>query len=85
MISVTVLSDDDDAADEITYTHLFGRKTRSKQAKNTFFDTESLLYKGVCTCRTLANECQRNMISIDIRIMHEISYGPFLPEGWERL
>src|SRR5215813_9604869 len=38
----------------------------------------------VCTCRTLANECRRNIISINIRIMHEIGCGPFLPEeGWE--
>ena len=52
--------------------NVFWRKTRSKTSKNTLFDRQRSCTK-VCTCSTLANECQRNRRSIDI-CTHVCSY-----------
>jgi len=45
----------------------FEEKQGQKQAK-THFLTGKDTCTQVCTCRTLANECQRNTMSTDVRM-----------------
>src|SRR5215831_19368604 len=58
--------------------------------QKTYFLTGKDLCKRVCTCRTLANECQRNMMFIDryacvpdvfLQIIYSLTgvYSPELP------